>query len=771
MRIQIKLFPILFGFLFFLTFSTAHAQTEWLRQFGTSSIDGATAVAADATAIYVAGYTQGTFSNQTSAGDRDGYLRKYDVNGNALWTRQFGTSGADNAFGVVVNSTGVYVCGSTEGALPDQSSSGSGDAYLRRYDTNGNLIWTRQFGTSGSDSCNAIASYADNVYIGGLVAAALPGQPYAGSGDSFVRRYNSEGTLIWTRQFGTSGFDSVYAIAVDGTGVSAVGLNEGTFPTQTSAGDRDAYVRKLDLEGNFVWTRQFGTAGSDIATAAAADGNGVYVAGNTVSVPSDTFVRRYDSNGNLLWNRQFGTLFGGEVTEAAAADSTGVYITGRSFPLFLRKYDPAGNLVSLRTFPSDGNDPARAIAVNASRIYIAGQIANATIGSEAYLRSVTTLPQISGLRFVPVTPCRVMDTRPGQGTSGLFGPPTLQADETRLVPIAEGRCSIPATARAYSLNVTVVPAGPLGFLALWPAGEPRPGVSTLNSFHGGVVSNAAITAARNDGAISVYATHRTDVIIDVNGYFAESSTPQSNSFYTTTPCRMVDTRNPPGPFGAPSLVAGPARSFSLLNAGCAIPASARAYSLNATVVPAATLDYLTLWPSGQAQPLVSTLNSFDGAVVANSAIVQAGFNGAVSAFATNTTDLVLDTNGYFGPPGSPSEFLFYPIVPCRAADTRNDAMGALRASQTRDFAIAGTCGVPPDAKAYALNVTVLPVDTLGYLTLWPSGTAQPPVSTINSFLGRVVANAALTPAGLFGTVSAFATHDTHVILDVNGYFR
>jgi hypothetical protein len=261
------------------------------------------------------------------------------------------------------------------------------------------------------------------------------------------------------------------------------------------------------------------------------------------------------------------------------------------------------------------------------------------------------------------------------------------------------------------------------------------------------------------------------VIIDVNGYFAASSTSQSNSFYTTTPCRLVDTRNPAGPFGAPSLAANAARSFPLLNAGCLIPTWATAYSLNTTVVPATTLDYLTLWPSGQAQPLVSALNSFDGAVVANSAIVQAGSNGAVSAFATNTTDLILDTNGYFGPAGNPSELLFYPITPCRAADTRNDTLGTLRAGQTRDFAVAGTCGVPSDARAYALNVTVLPVDTLGYLTLWPSGTAQPPVSTINSFLGRVVANSALTPAGLFGTVSAFATHDTHLILDVSGYFR
>ncbi len=71
--------------------------------------------------------------------------------------------------------------------------------------------------------------------------------------------------------------------------------------------------------------------------------------------------------------------------------------------------------------------------------------------------------------------------------------------------------------------------------------------------------------------------------------------------------------------------------------------------MNATVVPAGPLSYLTLWPSGAAQPFVSTLNSFAGLIVANAALVPSGTNGGVSAFVTNTTDLVLDINGYFAP--------------------------------------------------------------------------------------------------------------------------
>jgi hypothetical protein len=71
--------------------------------------------------------------------------------------------------------------------------------------------------------------------------------------------------------------------------------------------------------------------------------------------------------------------------------------------------------------------------------------------------------------------------------------------------------------------------------------------------------------------------------------------------------------------------------------------------LNVTVVPDGPLQYLTAWPTGSGQPLVSTLNSWDGTVVANAAIVPTGTNGAISIFVTNPTHVILDINGYFAP--------------------------------------------------------------------------------------------------------------------------
>ena len=91
------------------------------------------------------------------------------------------------------------------------------------------------------------------------------------------------------------------------------------------------------------------------------------------------------------------------------------------------------------------------------------------------------------------------------------------------------------------------------------------------------------------------------------------------------------------------------RNFPIPTSACAIPGAAQAYSLNMTVVPPGPLAYLTTWPAGQFQPTVSTLNSFNGTVVANAAIVPAGTSGSVSVFVSNTTDLIIDVNGYFAP--------------------------------------------------------------------------------------------------------------------------
>ena len=217
----------------------------------------------------------------------------------------------------------------------------------------------------------------------------------------------------------------------------------------------------------------------------------------------------------------------------------------------------------------------------------------------------------------------------------------------------------------------MVPPAPLTYLSIWPTGQSQPVVSTLNSFDGRVVANAAIVPAGSGGAISLYASDATHVILDINGYFVPATTAGSLSFYSATPCRIVDTRNANGAFGSPYLNANSTRNFVIPASSCGTPSSAQAYSLNITVVPHEPLTYLTVWPAGQTQPVVSTLNSYGGSIVANAAIVPAGLGGAVSVFVTGDTDLIIDINGYFAPAGSASALSLYTLTPCRVADTRS----------------------------------------------------------------------------------------------------
>ena len=253
----------------------------WTRQFGTASFDAGGRFATDASGVYVVGRTQGTLPGQTSSGDFDAFVRKYDPNGTELWTRQFGTASSDMAFGVAAGSGGVYVVGWTRGTLPSQTSSGDFDAFVRKYDPNGTELWTRQFGTTARDSASVVTAEASGVYVAGEVGGTLPGQVGAGGSDAYVRRYDSAGSELWTRQFGSAEFDTLNGITVDSAGIYVAGDTSGALPGQVSSGDSDGFVRKSDLTGSEVWTRQFGTASRDGAFGIAVHSSGVYASGST----------------------------------------------------------------------------------------------------------------------------------------------------------------------------------------------------------------------------------------------------------------------------------------------------------------------------------------------------------------------------------------------------------------------------------------------------------------------------------------------------------
>ena len=275
--------------------------------------------------------------------------------------------------------------------------------------------------------------------------------------------------------------------------------------------------------------------------------------------------------------------------------------------------------------------------------------------------------------------------------------------------------------------------------------------------------------------MSVYVTNPTDVILDIDGYFDSSSGATSYSFYPASPCRIADTRNPAGVFGGPTMTGRAEPGFP--------------HSLELLRHPGHGQGVLAERNGGPARVSWLSDNLAGGADAADGLDAEfldrkgggecrhrAGGYGRRSRFSSRTRrDVILDINGYFGASGGPGALSFYPVTPCRVADTRGaqDEFGGpeMTGSTARSFTVpASACHIPSNAAAYSLNVTVVPDGVLSYLTAWPTGSPQPQVSTLNSFDGAVVANAAVVPAGTGGAISVFVTNRTHVILDIDGYF-
>ena len=334
---------------------------EWTRQFGTSSDDWVDGMALDAGGVYVAGVTPGALPGQISAGGSDVFLRKYDLDGNEQWTRQFGTTSEDRGLGAVVDTSGVYLTGYTYGALPGYANAGSRDVFVRKYDLDGNELWTRQFGTTGEDIGIEVAVDTGGLYLTGGTMGALPGQSSAGEWDVFVRKYDLSGNEQWTRQFGSISEDWGPGVAVDTGGLYVTGYTAGALPGQSSAGGLDAWVRRYDLDGNEQWTRQFGTTSDDSSAEVVVDAVEAYLVGDTMGTlpgqssagSGDVFLRKYDLDGNEQWTRQFGTS-SHDSAQDMTMDTSGVYLTGHTRGAFPGQTHAGAKDVWVRHYDRDG---------------------------------------------------------------------------------------------------------------------------------------------------------------------------------------------------------------------------------------------------------------------------------------------------------------------------------------------------------------------------------------------------------------------------------
>lgn len=358
----------------FLTKYTPDANWTWTRLIGSSDTDNGRDVAVDNNNnIYITGdTTSDSFDGQVTTGPVDGFLTKFDAAGNRIWTRLIGSISGAYTVATDTNNN-IYVAGKTHSNLDGETNTGSNDAFLIKFNTNGTRLWTRLLGTTGSESAySVVTDNSGNIYITGGTDGVLGTDPSPGDAvinyDSFVAKYNTSGTLQWITQQGTSCSEWSKDIAVDASSnIYLVGkIYQCAFPDNTANGRYDAFLSRLDSSGNTQWIRQFGTEWEDSANGVTTDSAGnAYVTGyldssyfTDDSEGNIVFLAKYDASGTQAWLAQdnFNYSWGNQGLSVATDSTDNIFLTGTTHgstdqhsnsdygedEVFILTYDPTG---------------------------------------------------------------------------------------------------------------------------------------------------------------------------------------------------------------------------------------------------------------------------------------------------------------------------------------------------------------------------------------------------------------------------------------------
>ena len=253
----------------------------------------------------------------------------------------------------------------------------------------------------------------------------------------------------------------------------------------------------------------------------------------------------------------------------------------------------------------------------------------------------------------------------------------------------------------------------------------------------------------------------------------------ASRFIPLAPARVFDTRPAtaaPGPKG----VVPAGGSIDVLVAGVAsVPASGvSAVVVNVTATGTTAPGYITVWPTGTARPVASNVNlTAVGQTRPNLVTVPVGSGGRISMFSEGGGHLLGDIAGYYAPVANRvSAGRLVPLTPARVFDTRPGTSppgpkGLVGAGQTITTQISGVGGVPASGvAAVVLNVTATGAVNPGYVSAWPTGTAQPLASVLNlNAAGESASNLVIVPLGAGGKVDFFTEAGTHLLADVTGY--
>jgi hypothetical protein len=416
------------------------AAESWNTFLGSDHADFGCGIVADGRGnVYVAGYSYAAWGTpiRPYSEFNDTFVAKLDRNGNLVWSTLLGPTGTSGGHGCSIaidSQANIYVTGlSLENwGSPINPHVFGYDTFVAKLDSNGNLVWNTFLNSQDNGWGGGIAlNGAGDIFVtgGSTQSWGSPVRPFAGgSEDVFVARLSNTGHLVWNSFLGSDSYgDDGNGVAADSSGnVWVVGNScfDWGSPIRplSSAGSLDAFVAKLDANGNLVWNTFLGTDGGaeDYAEGVVVDGNGAaYVVGTSKGGSwgspvraytwYDAYVAKLDGSGALVWNTFLGSS-DWEDGKALALDSRAhVFVAGDSYgdwgpgaaayheggsDAFVAELDADGNLLANTFLGSSEFDYGEGIALDAGgRIFLAGT-SEASWGNpvRAYTNAGTAFP-------------------------------------------------------------------------------------------------------------------------------------------------------------------------------------------------------------------------------------------------------------------------------------------------------------------------------------------------------------------------------------------
>jgi len=314
----------------------------WQKTFGGNGDDVVYSVQETTDDGYiVAGYT-----NSFGAGGYDIYILKLNSNGTVIWQKTFGGGLDDKAYSIQQTTDGGYIVA----GYTNSFGSGSYDVYILKLNSDGSLAWQKTFGGNNEDYAYSIQQTTD----GGYIVAGYTRSLGAGKYDVYVLKLNSDGNLAWQKTFGGSVEDYAYSIQQTTDG----GYIVAGYTISFGYGNRNAYVLKLNSDGNLAWQKTFSVSGNAESYSIQQTTDGGYIVAGKESLYKlgnynyDVYIVKLDSNGESVWQRTYG---GNNYDEAYSIQQTtdGGYIVAgytRSFgspdyyDVYILKLDSNGEL-------------------------------------------------------------------------------------------------------------------------------------------------------------------------------------------------------------------------------------------------------------------------------------------------------------------------------------------------------------------------------------------------------------------------------------------